>query len=64
MALTLATGPGPPHFRLPSGPARCDREQGASETGSWLGQAHQGRGFSKEMRRASLSLGYERLNLT
>lgn len=30
-----------------------------AETGSWLGMAHQGKGFGKEMRRASLYLAFE-----
>jgi RimJ/RimL family protein N-acetyltransferase len=31
------------------------------ETGSWLGRAHQGRGLGKEMRLASLTLGFDGL---
>lgn len=30
----------------------------AFETGSWLGRGHQGQGYGKEMRRASLALGF------
>jgi RimJ/RimL family protein N-acetyltransferase len=34
------------------------------ETGSWLGKAHQGRGFGKEMRAAALHLAFECLGAT
>lgn len=34
---------------------------GAFQTGSWLGQEHQRQGFGKEMRRASLALGFNGL---
>jgi RimJ/RimL family protein N-acetyltransferase len=37
---------------------------GAFETGSWLGQAHQGQGIGKEMRAAALHLGFEGLGAT
>ena len=32
-----------------------------TETGSWLGMAHQGKGIGKEMRRAALHLAFEHL---
>jgi RimJ/RimL family protein N-acetyltransferase len=34
------------------------------ETGSWLGRAHQGRGFGKEMRAATLHFAFECLGAT
>ncbi|MGD9997821.1 MAG: GNAT family N-acetyltransferase [Ilumatobacteraceae bacterium] len=34
------------------------------ETGSWLGRAHQGKGFGTEMRRATLQLGFAGLGAT